>query len=558
MIEIYKNTNSTLSGILLVIEIMAFCIASFFLRFHFVINEYLMLILLVGSSVSVFFLHRKFFPKRLKLYIRVYDEYMEVYQEEMVTIPFAYIYYIDYIVSTYYSSEDGEKEYNVGIDISWKGENSAGIIELKESSLIDMTNGLADVMTIEDLMCLIRQHMYKSHKEEAKALRGAEPVKPEVIRQEELQAPIEQKSQLLYTNDDDSEDSEDSDDNEDREEKPWWKCLFEVYGPVIVIIMLVVIAAGLANIAKMVKTTNSIILPRLDALTEVPSVRYLTVDFMDVEESGIRYHNSRYLKKETYVEYWAFPVKGHENVWVTIALMMTPDESFSWEEQRDKCLELLHSRQEYDRAKEDTYKKRIVHYMSLSSKRVEKVKNKVVLLNRMGLTPVIGGGVYYLRAMDALRRTRDHSPDYQLALSLLQQSAEGGYPEGQYKLAEMYLRGDHVQRNVDKALHWYKAASQQERNFRIKCEALIAMSNIYAECHQYEKALEAIDSAIEEIPNDANCYESKGVLLYKLGDIKGAQRMWEKVKTLDPNFEKNHKSSLRKLLTESSHSIRYR
>ena len=51
------------------------------------------------------------------------------------------------------------------------------------------------------------------------------------------------------------------------------------------------------------------------------------------------------------------------------------------------------------------------------------------------------------------------------------------------------------------------------------------------------------------MPNDANCYESKGVFLYKMGDIKGAQKMWEKVKSLDPNFEKNRESSLRKLLT---------
>lgn len=326
---------------------------------------------------------------------------------------------------------------------------------------------------------------------------------------------------------------------------PWWR----THGPVIAFFVLLVVSAGLATIAKMAKTANSVILPRLDASTEIPSGRHLIVDFMDVEENGIRYHNSRYLKRETCVEYWAFPVKGRENVWVTIALMMTPDESFSLEEQRDKCLALLHSRQEYERAKEDTYKKRIVHYMSLSSKRVEKVKKKVVLLNRMGSTPVIGGGVYYLRAMDALRSTRDRRPDYRLALSLLRQSAEGGYPKGQYKLAEMYLRGDHVQRNVDIALHWYKAASQQEKLFRIKCESLIAMSNIYAERQQYEKALEAIDSAIEEMPHDANCYESRGVFLYKMGDIKGAQKMWEKVKKLDPNYEKNHESSLRKLLT---------
>lgn len=535
MKEIYINKNYTLSEILLVLEITAAFFAPLFWGIHFEINFLLMYILMVGSPVSVFFLHRKFFPKRLKLYIKAYDEYMEVYQEEKVTIPYSYIYYIDYIAKTF-TSDSEEVDYNYGIDISWKGENSAGIIELKEKSLIDMTNGWADVMTIEDLMSLIQYYMNKSYKEEAKALRGTEPVKPEGIGQEELQKPIEQKPQLLYTSNEDSV---------NWTEKPWW----ETYGPVIAILMLVVFSAGLATIAKWAKTTTSVILPRLDASTEVPSGRHLIVDFMDVEESGIRYHNSRYLERETCVEYWAFPVKGHENVWVTIALIMTRDETFSLEEQRDKCLELLHSRQEYERAKEDTYKKRIVHYMSLSSRRVEKVKKKVVLLNRIGSTPVIGGGVYYLRAMSELNRRDKHGPNYQLALSLLQQSAEGGYPEGQYKLAGMYLRGDHVQRNEYKALHWYEAASQQEKKLGIKCKALIAMSNIYAERQQYENALKAIDSAIVEMPNDANCYESKGVFLYKMGDIKGAQKMWEKVKSLDPNFEKNRESSLRKLLT---------
>ena len=45
---------------------------------------------------------------------------------------------------------------------------------------------------------------------------------------------------------------------------------------------------------------------------------------MDVEESGIRYHNSRYLERETYVEYWAFPVKGHEKFTPNVSNMKMP------------------------------------------------------------------------------------------------------------------------------------------------------------------------------------------------------------------------------------------
>ena len=539
MTEIYKDKNNISSGCVFLLEIMAINAALIIFAMNFKINSYLAVVLLMGCPGLTYFLHKRFFPKRLELYIRAYDDYMEVYQEETVTIPFAYIYYIDYIISTHYSREYGKKESKTGIDISWKGENSAGIIELKEGGLVDMTYGTADEITIEYVMYLIRQRMYQSHQKEAKALKDAESVKTEAIGQEGCQAPTEQRPQPLFTDDDDS--SEYSDDSEDWEEKPRWKRLYEEYRLTIIIITVLVVLVGSLITIKVVRTANSIALPRIDASTEIPTKRHLTVDFMDVEESGIRYHNSRYLKRETCVEYWAFPVKGHENVWVTIALMMTPDEFFSWEEQRDKCLELLHSRQEYERAKEDTYKKRIVHYISLSSRRIEKVKKNVVLLNRIGFTPVIGGGVYYLRAMDALRRTRDHSPDYQLALRLLQQSAEGGYPEGQFKLAEMYSKCDHVQRNVDKALYWYKVVSQQNRKFRLKCEALIEMSNLYTESHQYEKALEALDAVIEEMPNDADCYARKGEILRMMGDTRGAQKMREKVKRLDPNYEKNHR-----------------
>ena len=84
-------------------------------------------------------------------------------------------------------------------------------------------------------------------------------------------------------------------------------------------------------------------------------------------------------------EAWAFPVKGRKDVWVTIALNMIRGKSIPLDEQRKRCLRLLHSRQKYEQAKDDTYKKRIVHYISLSTSRIDKNK-KLILLNRIGDT----------------------------------------------------------------------------------------------------------------------------------------------------------------------------
>ncbi len=163
MMEIYKDKNAQLSSLLLILEIMAVPFAFVFLgdKLKAVINSTLLVFMLIGIIVLIYFLHSKFFPKRLKLYIKIYDEYMEVYdEEEVTTIPFAYIYNTGYIEETYYSRNDGAKEVKVGIDISWKGEDSSGAIELNKSRFVSIEDGEHDDMSLEDLMDVIRQHIY--------------------------------------------------------------------------------------------------------------------------------------------------------------------------------------------------------------------------------------------------------------------------------------------------------------------------------------------------------------------------------------------------------------
>ena len=64
----------------------------------------------------------------------------------------------------------------------------------------------------------------------------------------------------------------------------------------------------------------------------------------------------------------------------------------------------------------------------------------------------------------------------------------------------------------------------------------INLSLLYSTTGQYDKALEAIDKAIALTPDDADAYDSKGEILLKKGDTKGALKMWKKVLELDPDY----------------------
>ena len=166
MTEIYIDKNSKLSGAMLSLEIVASFLACAFLYVHFGSEEYkyLFVIIYVGIVYLITRLHKHFFPTRLELYMKIYDEYMEVYQEEVTTIQFAHIYNIDYIEKTEYSREDGEREIIVGIDVSWKGEKSGGAIVLDRSAFIGVDNGVEERISIEELMFIIRQHIHNSSK----------------------------------------------------------------------------------------------------------------------------------------------------------------------------------------------------------------------------------------------------------------------------------------------------------------------------------------------------------------------------------------------------------
>ena len=69
----------------------------------------------------------------------------------------------------------------------------------------------------------------------------------------------------------------------------------------------------------------------------------------------------------------------------------------------------------------------------------------------------------------------------------------------------------------------------------------INLALLYTTTQEYDKALESIDKAIALTPDDPECYDSRGEILLKKGDEKGALKMWKKVLELDPDYLSRNK-----------------
>ncbi|MBR5019606.1 MAG: tetratricopeptide repeat protein [Bacteroidales bacterium] len=72
-------------------------------------------------------------------------------------------------------------------------------------------------------------------------------------------------------------------------------------------------------------------------------------------------------------------------------------------------------------------------------------------------------------------------------------------------------------------------------------QSQINLSLLYMATQKYDKALESIDKAIALTPDDADCYDSKGEILLKKGDTKGALKMWKKVLEVNPDYLSENK-----------------
>lgn len=88
-----------------------------------------------------------------------------------------------------------------------------------------------------------------------------------------------------------------------------------------------------------------------------------------------------------------------------------------------------------------------------------------------------------------------------------------------------------------------KYAKKQENINRKYAEQYNNEAYEYASKGNFKKAIELIDQAIKDVPNEANYYDSKGEILLMSGDEKGAITMWKKVMELDPDFLNKHNGS---------------
>ena len=156
MIEVYVDKLKELSALFQALEAPLSFVGCAFLAINLGIDKAFCIIIALIGAVIIYFLHLRFFPKRIELYIRIHDDYMEVLDSassKYTVIPFASIYYLDYITKTEYSIPDDDREFIeeviVGIDVSWKGNGSSGIIEIK-GNMIDMS--------YEQLMDIIISH----------------------------------------------------------------------------------------------------------------------------------------------------------------------------------------------------------------------------------------------------------------------------------------------------------------------------------------------------------------------------------------------------------------
>ena len=152
---------------------------------------------------------------------------------------------------------------------------------------------------------------------------------------------------------------------------------------------------GVNMLHKVAKQKATIEIACIDASTKMPKDYYLLVDSIDVDTLGT-VCKRRELKEENGVRNkavdWIFKVKGRKDVWITLCVIMGEHDDIDDSEQRKYCLKTLHSRNLYERAKDDNYKKMRVERLWYAVSAIKYVKH-VELLN-FDKPILIGSAVY--------------------------------------------------------------------------------------------------------------------------------------------------------------------
>lgn len=67
---------------------------------------------------------------------------------------------------------------------------------------------------------------------------------------------------------------------------------------------------------------------------------------------------------------------------------------------------------------------------------------------------------------------------------------------------------------------------------------------VYMLLGNYDVALNYIDKAIDLTPDDSNCYDTKGLILFEKGDIGRAKMIWEQLIKMFPDYIDKNESEL--------------
>ncbi len=301
---------------------------------------------------------------------------------------------------------------------------------------------------------------------------------------------------------------------------------------------------------RTVKEKKTVALSYIDGKTEIPSEIYYIVDSVDVDAEGILCSSYK-MRWNKNIDYWAFPVKGRNDLWISVAIEDRKDVPSSVYYGSDYCVEKLHRRYTYKIATNENEYQNVVSAIVKASN--TKTKGEFMLLAVCDENPISTGRVFYFDALSwkqgaaDSKKAEDKEHKRQKAFQLMKQAAEE-VAAAQYSLGLMYEFGDCVAADSVEAFRWYELAAGQEYDANTRVEAMNQMSYIYARRRQYEKAIAVIDSAISIWPMEANLYDSKGEHLYKSGDVEGAWRMWKRVMELDPKFMETHDSELFRLI----------
>ena len=104
-----------------------------------------------------------------------------------------------------------------------------------------------------------------------------------------------------------------------------------------------------------------------------------------------------------------------------------------------------------------------------------------------------------------------------------------------------------LQKDYDKAEDIFKKGVELSLKLDDKQTAAVRLNQLaytFVYRNNYDEALQAIDRALELMPDEPNFYDSKGEILLLKGDKKGAKKMWKEVINLDPDFPTKHETVL--------------